>query len=154
MVATSLLAGPDAGTTVRLRFPLATRLDAPAELLVRPRRSQRILLVEDNQDGREFMKELLATDGHVVDCVSMAGDALALLTRTPDAPEYDLLLTDIGLPDGNGWDLVAEARSRWRMRRIGVGTGWEGRTSAAGADFVLRKPVRTSELLDHVAADA
>ena len=145
---------PGGGTTVRLRFPLATADDAPAPLPVRPRRCRHILLVEDNVDGREFMEELLATEGHSVDCVSTAGDALVYLSCGGDTPAYDLLLTDIGLPDGNGWDLVAEVRSRWPGLRIGVVTGWEGRTSLAStADFVLRKPVRTHELLDHVAAD-
>ena len=145
---------PTAGTTVRLLFPLAVPIDAPPPALVRPRQRQHVLLVEDNLEGRVFMEELLATDGHTVDCVSTVSDALAYLSAK-EGPGYDLLLTDIGLPDGNGWDLVAEVRTRWPGLRIGVITGWEGRTSLAGsADFVLRKPVRTNELLDNVAADA
>jgi DNA-binding response OmpR family regulator len=113
--------------------------------------SRRILLVEDNLDGREFMFELLSTEGHFVDSVGTAREALAYLVKG-DAPSYDLLLTDIGLPDGNGWDLVAEVRTRWPTLRIGVITGWEGRsTGAATADFVLRKPVRTKELLDQIS---
>jgi len=145
---------PGEGTTVRLRFPLATADEPLVPVAARPRRRRHILFVEDNVDGREFIEELLATEGHSVDCVSTAGDALVYLACGGDSPAYDLLLTDIGLPDGNGWDLVAEVRSRWPALRIGVVTGWEGRTSLAGtADFVLRKPVRTNELLDHIASD-
>jgi DNA-binding response OmpR family regulator len=67
---------------------------------------------------------------------------------------YEVLVTDIGLADGSGWDLIAFARERWRDLRIGVVTGWEPRVGAgADGDFVLRKPVRTSELLAQVAAD-
>jgi PAS domain S-box-containing protein len=147
---------PGTGTTVRLCFPRVTSvIETPPPTVVRPRRSQHILLVEDNLDGRAFMEEVLATDGHTIDSVSTAGEALTYLSCGTGDPMYDLLLTDIGLPDGNGWDLVAEVRVRWPGLRIGVVTGWEGRTSLAGsADFVLRKPVRTNDLLDHVAADA
>jgi hypothetical protein len=66
---------------------------------------------------------------------------------------YDVLISDIGLPDGNGWDLVREARQRWPRLRIVVVTGWEPplRPEAAMADLVLRKPLRADELLQFVA---
>ena len=145
---------PGAGTTVRLRFPLATPAVATGPRVVRPRQVRHILLVEDNQDGRAFIEELVATDGHSIDCVSTARHALTRLACGGGQPTYDLLLTDIGLPDANGWDLVAEVRSRWPTLRIGVITGWEGRPSlTASADFVLRKPVRTQDLLDQIAGD-
>jgi PAS domain S-box-containing protein len=146
-----LESAPGVGTTVRLLFPLATELETLIPPTPRSRVSRRILLVEDNVDGREFMFELLVTEGHVVDCVATAHDALAYLTSNGEYPAYDLLLTDIGLPDGSGWDLVAEVRSRWPSMRIGVVTGWEGRSGGTAADFVLRKPVRTKELLDNIA---
>ena len=143
---------PGSGTSVRLAFPLATALETFVPPPPRERVSRRILLVEDNIDGREFMRELLVTEGHVVDCATTARDALAYLSSAGDPPPYDLLLTDIGLPDGNGWDLVADARARWPGLRIGVVTGWEGRTTGpATADFVLRKPVRTKELLEQIS---
>jgi signal transduction histidine kinase/CheY-like chemotaxis protein len=142
---------PGAGTAVRLAFPLAVELESIVPPVGRVRVTRRILLVEDNVDGREFMLELLVTEGHIVECVSTARDALAYLTNG-DVPPYDLLLTDIGLPDGSGWDLVAEVRARWPGLRIGVVTGWEARSGgAATADFVLRKPVRTKELLDQIS---
>ena len=145
---------PGVGTTMRLRFPLASQAEAPARRVPRSRTGRHILLVEDNQDGRAFIEELLAADGHSIDCVCTTRDALTYLS-CGDAPTYDLLLTDIGLPDGSGWDLVAEARSRWPTLRIGVITGWEGRANVTvGADFVLRKPVRTQDLLDQIAGDA
>jgi CheY-like chemotaxis protein len=143
---------PGAGTSVRLVFPLATELETMIPQSVRSHVSRRILLVEDNVEGREFMLELLETEGHIVDCVATAQDALACLSNSGSMPRYDLLLTDIGLPDGSGWDLVSEARTRWPTLRVGVVTGWDGRsTGDVTADFVLRKPVRTKELLDQIA---
>ncbi len=53
-----------------------------------------------------------------------------------------------------GHVVVAEVRERWPSIRIGIVTGWEpGAGAGAGGDFILRKPVRTSELLAQVAAD-
>jgi DNA-binding response OmpR family regulator len=126
-----------------------------AEVVMPPRRRRlvrRVLLVEDHQDSREFMQALLESDGHSVDAVTGVRDATDMLETAN--PPYEVLVTDIGLSDGSGWDLIAVARKRWPALRIGVVTGWEPRAGAASdGDFVLRKPVRTSELLAQVAGD-
>lgn len=145
---------PGKGTTIRLVFPLA--VDGPAvpvaEIIAR-RAPRHVLLVEDHADSREFMQALLESDGHDVDAVTTVMDAMEKLGDAAD-PAYDVLVTDIGLPDGSGWDLVTHARSRWPTLRIGVVTGWEPRGNTAATDFLLRKPVRTSDLLAQVAAPA
>ena len=143
---------PGKGTTIRLSFPRAAEHAAPAAKSRPPRSApQRVLLVEDNDDGRHFMSAVLSVEGHLVEAVATVQDGLACLARGPERP-YDVLLTDIGLTDGNGWDLVEEARARWPAMRVGVVTGWELRPAGAGeADFTLRKPVPTQELLSRVA---
>jgi len=145
---------PGQGTTIRLAFPKADPTAGPV-MKPRPPRSmpQRVLLVEDNDDGRHFMSAVLSVEGHLVEAVATLHDGLACLARGPERP-YDVLLTDIGLTDGNGWDLVAEARTRWPAMRVGVVTGWELRPAGAGeVDFTLRKPVPTQDLLSRVAGE-
>ena len=144
---------PGHGTTVRLGFPLAAEQPRTETVAERHRTPKRILLVEDNKDGREFMQALLETDGHHVEAVESIAAALAQLGDHGAPVPYDVLITDIGLPDGSGWDLVERARERWPALRIGVVTGWEIRTKSNDADFTLRKPVRTQELLTLVAGD-
>ena len=147
---------PGVGTTVRLVLPFALGggTTIAVEQQPRTRAPRRVLLVEDHTDSREFMQALLESDGHTVDTVTCVRDATARLeamAKNGGTP-YQVLVTDIGLPDGSGWDLIAVVRERWPQLRIGVVTGWEPRASAgAEGDFVLRKPVRTSELLAHVA---
>ena len=98
------------------------------------------------------MQALLESDGHAVDTASGVAEAEALLERS--TPAYEVVVTDIGLPDGSGWDLISFARERWPSLRIGVVTGWEPRVGVGtDADFILRKPVRTSELLAQVAGE-
>ncbi len=146
---------PGQGTIIRMVFPLAAEAPPVAEVVMPPRRRRlvrRVLLVEDHQDSREFMQALLESDGHTVDAVTGVRDATDMLETAN--PPYEVLVTDIGLSDGSGWDLIAVARKRWPTLRIGVVTGWEPRAGAASdGDFVLRKPVRTSELLAKVAGD-
>jgi PAS domain S-box-containing protein len=142
---------PGVGTTVRLLFPFAVR-GGPAQAEGEPtmRRARLVLLCEDHTDSREFMQALLESDGHRVDTVASVQQAMEQLERAP----YEVLVTDIGLPDGSGYDLIAHARTRWPALRIGVVTGWEPRVGAlADGDFILRKPVRTAELLAQVASD-
>ena len=141
---------PGAGSTVRLRFPLAATAPDAEPAPQRRRIPRLVLLVEDNEDGREFMQALLESDGHAVTAVATVREALARLEGA-EVP-FEVLVSDIGLPDGSGWDLVAAARERWPAMRVGVVTGWEVRTGPGnGVHFTLRKPVRTGELLAHVS---
>ncbi|HEX3866429.1 MAG TPA: ATP-binding protein, partial [Gemmatimonadaceae bacterium] len=144
---------PGLGTTIRLVFPrTSSRVVTEVTERVAHRVARSVLLVEDHLDSREFMQALLESDGHRVDTASGVAEATALLQRA--ASEYDVLVTDIGFSDGTGWELVSFARRRCPSIRVGVVTGWEARGGdAVDSDFILRKPVRTSELLAKVAGD-
>jgi CheY-like chemotaxis protein len=108
--------------------------------------------VEDHVDSREFMQSLLESDGHTVEAVRTVEEAMARLADV-ERP-LDVLVTDIGLPDGSGWDLVAFGREIRPTLRIGVVTGWEPRNEHDPAcDFTLRKPVGATDLLTQIAGD-
>jgi CheY-like chemotaxis protein/anti-sigma regulatory factor (Ser/Thr protein kinase) len=146
---------PGRGTEVALRLPL-DRTVAPVPPVVVPdtvAAPQRILVVEDHDDGREFLRRILHADGHTVEAVGSCAEArMRLAAMSP--PPYDLMLTDVGLPDGSGWDLVRHARGVAPSLRVGVITGWEpliGTDEASGVEFVLRKPLRATELKAHIA---
>ena len=147
---------PGRGTTMRIRLPRAIPPAAePRRDVAKPRAKRRVLLVEDHVDSREFMTALLQTDGHTVTPVGSVKEALELL-ESPEGAEFQVLVTDIGLPDASGWDLIPQARATRPSLRIGVVTGWEGHNAPSeggGADFMLRKPIRTSDFLNQVADD-
>jgi signal transduction histidine kinase len=146
-----IVSRPDAGTTVRLRFPAQSALGREPVAIASRSSKRRILLVEDNDDGREFLRLVLQSHGHQVESVATLGEGLSRLEAA--AHPFEVLISDVGLPDGSGWDLVRKARARWPRMRIGVVTGWEGsRTTAAEADFVLRKPIPPAELVALVAS--
>ena len=144
---------PGEGTTVRLVFPPASRaLVTPGVPMRAVRVPRRVLLVEDHVDSREFMQSLMESDGHVVESARTVEEGRARLANL--AEPLDVLVTDIGLPDGSGWDLVAYGRECRPSLRIGVVTGWEPRNEQDPAcDFTLRKPVGATDLLAQIAGD-
>jgi two-component system CheB/CheR fusion protein len=105
--------GQDRGATFRVWLPLATspsrRQERPAAMpprqVVRP---LRVLLVEDHGVTAKLMRIVLAADGHSVE---MAGDVATAL-ELAGKQAFDLLLSDLGLPDGSGYDLMRELRRR------------------------------------------
>ena len=111
-----------------------------------------ILLVEDVADIREVFATLLASEGADVVAVATAGEALSRLRER----HFDVLLTDLGLPDVSGLVLIETVVSSGSRRpRIVVVTGYgEPHTSEArraGADAILTKPVTWSRLLAYLA---
>ncbi|ASG24046.1 response regulator [Nitrospirillum viridazoti] len=113
----------------------------------------RLLLVEDDTRLAEFLAQGLAEAGFVVDTVAEAGDAEAALDTVP----YDLLILDLGLPDGDGMDLLARLRARGEMLPILVLTArgaLADRVSGLnrGADDYVLKPCATEELVARAKA--
>ena len=66
----------------------------------------RILLVEDHSDTAQILGRLLESEGHQVRIATNVGDALKLTTEGP----MDLIISDLGLPDGSGYDLMTQVR--------------------------------------------
>ncbi len=144
---------PGTGTIVRLIFPLGiAEKEAPPPRATPKRIPRRVLIVEDHTDSREFLQTLLESDGHHVTAVKSVGEALEKLDDA--SMTFEVLVTDIGLPDGSGWDVVTYAREKRPELRIGVVTGWEPRNEQDPAcDFTLRKPIGAADLLAAIAGE-
>jgi len=107
--------GTDQGSTFSVRLPAVIGLQSvparnePAALPVRRSvKPLRILLVEDQADTARAMRRLLMLDGHTVQSAADVASALKLAA----AHEFDLLLCDLGLPDGSGLDLMRTLRKQ------------------------------------------
>ena len=101
-----------------------------------------ILFVEDSEDSRVLFARLLTGGGHRVVPAGSMGEALGLL----DCLRFDVLVSDISLPDGSGLDLVTEAKKRQHFTKAVALTGRgkpEDREEGlrAGFDEYLTKPV-------------
>lgn len=110
-----------------------------------------ILLIEDAADIRDAFTVLLRSEGADVAATSSGREAVASLA----GQRYDVVLTDLGLPDIPGDVLIREILSNTSQRpRIvavtGYGEPYQRRAKAAGADVVLSKPVEWSVLLQEL----
>jgi CheY-like chemotaxis protein len=119
-------------------------------------RRLRILLVEDDQNTRRVMARLLKQRGFEVSTAATLADAI----HTSESYPFDLLISDIGLPDGTGHDLIRSLRARRRVKGIALsGFGMDSdiaRSRAAGFDAHLTKPVNFNYLettIRRVASD-
>ena len=137
--------GRNRGTTFRvfldlLREPVVASTDEAAGDAP-PWRSLRLLLVDDHSDTRGVLSRLLSKCGHKIVTADSAQGALKLLENE----QFDVLISDIGLPDDDGYDLVRQAKQRQPLKAVALsGFGTEedvGRSLEAGFEYHVTKPV-------------
>lgn len=113
----------------------------------------RIFIVEDHLETLKAVQAYLERRGHAVTTATLMQEALTLW-----APEaFDLLLADIGLPDGDGWEMMRLLRNnppRYAVAMSGYGTPADvAHSQRVGFKRHLVKPVRHEDL-DAVLAEA
>jgi PAS domain S-box-containing protein len=152
--------GRHRGAVFRIALPLwqptsvtvvSPPADAPATALAGdaaepgPAR-RRVLLVEDHAPTRAALKSLLLRRRFDVVTAANAAEARAVVQQGP----FDLFVSDIGLPDGNGYELMREFRERYGLVGIALtGYGMEDdivRSRQAGFARHLTKPIRIQHL--------
>ncbi|MEM5437097.1 response regulator [Paraburkholderia diazotrophica] len=142
--------GAHCGATFTIMLPTAEeRLAEPAAPVaasVHPAGGLTILLIEDHTDTAEVMAQLMRTLGHEVTVVGRVADALA---ATQSAP-FDLIVSDVGLPDGTGLDFIKAFRERDDAPAVAL-TGFGSdedirRCLEAGFTSHLTKPVNFAQL--------
>ena len=155
-------AGLDEGSTFTVRLPLVravAAIEPPAAVPAVPAvpampaaphpARPRVLVVEDNRDGRESLVTLLEVLGYAVDSAGDGGEAVEVARRF----EPDVVLLDLGLPVQDGYAVCRALRADPRLRsaRIIALTGWgteldRQKTAQAGFDAHLTKPVEPDAL--------
>jgi len=116
----------------------------------------RVLLVEDHRDTAELLRAVLGSQGAGVRIAESLAEALATLSEG----EFDVLVSDIGMPDGNGYELVERLRERERaagrepLPAVAVTAFASGedreRALAAGFYDYAAKPIEPAVLIDTV----
>ena len=143
-------AGRGYGATFHIELPLTEvetctelRSDAPSP---GPVRHRRILLVEDHEPTRATLLRLLARHGHEVQGAETVATARALAATG----EFELVISDLGLPDGTGHELMASLRADYALTGIALsGYGMEEdiqRSHECGFYAHLTKPVDMAAL--------
>ena len=143
-------AGRGATFTLELRtVPPEVAAERPARrhaALAPAQHPLRILVVDDHADTARVLNLLLSRMGHQVRTAGSVAAAAAAMS----AGRFDLLISDIGLPDGSGLDVMREAKTRGLLNGIALsGYGMEQdiqRSREAGFAAHLTKPIDLAEL--------
>ena len=129
--------------TVELETMVSTPGATMSDALTAPQKNGhlKILLVEDHADTLRILSRLLQKWGYKVECADSVAKALDLAARE----SFDILISDIGLPDGSGLDIMRETKERYGLRGValsGFGTDDDCRQSrVAGFEEHLTKPI-------------
>ncbi len=120
--------------------------DDQTQISYKPGKSLRILVVEDHRETLQTLSRLLNHFGHETSMANGAQSALAIV----ESKEFDVVLSDIGLPDGSGYDVIAQAKRKQPVKGVAL-TGFDKdedvrRSKEAGFDFHLTKPIDFHEL--------
>ncbi|CAN5489111.1 hypothetical protein BH09PLA1_BH09PLA1_02320 [soil metagenome] len=143
--------GKGKGATFSIRLPVtavtAVTSSASCERsAARPLPTLNLLLVEDHLDTAKVMAQLLRTLGHQV----TAAHTVAAALKAAQDQQFDLVLSDLGLPDGSGLELMRELSQRYGLRCVAIsGYGMEedlAQTERAGFFAHLTKPVNFQQV--------
>ena len=108
----------------------------------------RILVIDDEGEVRELIKDILTDRGHEVE---MAVDGINGLQLFKDK-KFDLVFTDLGMPGMSGWQVAKEIKDLSRTVPVAVITGWnielqESEMKERGVDLIAHKPFQTEHIL-------
>ena len=155
------------GTVFTVWLPVASDavepLPSPARSAVpaaaptpKPPAGAKILVVDDSEEVREVLRELLSRHGHTVVTAPDGESGLVEL----DSRIFDLAMIDLGLPGISGLEVAHRLKERWPATRVALMTGYGDRmgpedAQSKGVDFVLAKPFSLDQLrsvVDHALA--
>jgi CheY-like chemotaxis protein len=143
------------GTRFTLTFPASQIvLDDDRKKVAeapRPDGPARILVIDDEQPIAQLIQDALGVEGHNVDVATSAGEGLKMASVS----DYDLVLTDLGMPEMSGWEVASRLREQDPDLPVVLVTGWgttidDQEISRSGIAGVVHKPFEIRDLVETV----
>jgi len=146
---------PGKGTLVRLRLQASRFQIIPPSVgavePVEPDQAACVLLVDDDRRLLTVLSDMLRDGGHAVTIAASGEEALSLF----DPQSHDVVITDLGMPKMNGWEVAERIKARAPGTRVFLLTGWGEGVVASDAsrfvDQVIAKPISADALLGELA---
>jgi len=149
--------GPGQGTRFVVDFPRAAAASAQAEEpraepAAPPAVRARILVIDDEPPIVQLLRDALSLQGHDV-VTALSGEEGV---RKATTGEFDLVLTDLGMPDMSGWEVVRHIRPSHPDLPIVLVTGWgatisEAEVASAGVAALVHKPFEMQPLFSVIS---
>jgi signal transduction histidine kinase/CheY-like chemotaxis protein len=147
---------PEGGAVFTLRFPLAQHISESSD--TQPAAAEgggcRFLLVDDDAENVDSLREILLRDGHEADTALSGAEAIAKLRS---GSTYDAVLCDLGMPGMTGWEVAREVRRIAAEVPFYILTGWGREVErqippSLSVSGVVTKPIDLNELRRIAAA--
>ena len=115
------------------------------------KKSITILVIDDDERVRTLLRDILLFGGFQVIEASDGKSGIGYFEKGG----FDMVLTDLGMPGMNGWEVARWIKSRTPQIPVALVTGWgtnldEEKIKEAGVDLVIGKPFEVNEILDAV----
>jgi DNA-binding NtrC family response regulator len=109
----------------------------------------RILVVDDDENIREILQDILTMSGHLVVLSSNGEEALQFFYEQ----EFDLVMTDLGMPGISGWEVSRKIKQTHPQKPVIIVSGWgaqltEEEIKTNQVDLVLAKPFNIDQVLE------
>jgi signal transduction histidine kinase/CheY-like chemotaxis protein len=148
----------DVGTTVRLTFPVriptSQEPPKPSPTKVTENRSVKVLCIDDESPVRQLLDDCLTHFGHQVAVAASGKEGLELFrTAKVNKQPYEVVITDMGMPEVDGYQVVEAISSESRNTPIIMMTGWgtmmrEEKSTPAAVNALIDKPPHMQQLND------
>jgi len=138
------------GSVFTLSFPASTpvpKKSEPAKSPLKKVGELSILVVDDDENIRNVLSEMLDFMGHKVASARDGSEAFGFLDRAT----YDLVITDLGMPGISGWEVARRVKEKNPKTPVMLVSGWgaqidPARVREAGIDLVLNKPFHLDDV--------
>ncbi len=142
------------GTTFTIKLPVVAKPLEKREIIKSvplQKRRARILVVEDEDEVRQLLSDILASEGHEVEAAANGREGIEVFSQNT----FDLVFSDLGMPDMSGWEVADEIKSINSKVPVILVTGWnveinnsEKRTDSV--DKIIQKPFEVKQVLRSV----
>ncbi|MCK5256527.1 MAG: response regulator, partial [Deltaproteobacteria bacterium] len=139
------------GTAFTIKIPVNKVVEIKEDGLQKLQRKGKkgnILIVEDEENIRILLSEILTSDGHLVSVASDGKKGVEIFRKG----SFDLVLTDLGMPGMSGWEVASSVKKLAPEVIVAIVTGWDiqlGRDELKqnGVDMVINKPFKVKQVL-------
>ncbi|MCK4419979.1 response regulator, partial [Candidatus Aerophobetes bacterium] len=143
------------GTTFTINIPIPLEVPQDEEKLkeVQKISSRKILVIDDEEGVRDVLEGIFQHEGHRVTLAETGKEGLEEFKKT----DFDLVLTDLGMPEMSGWEVAKEIKKIDPDMPVGLITGWavplaKEKMREEGVDFILSKPFDLTKVVREVNA--
>jgi PAS domain S-box-containing protein len=139
------------GTTFTIKIPLSEKTTHEEGVLKKSEKEQRkanILVIEDEEEVRQLLYDVLISGGHKVEVASDGNQGLKLF----ETREFDLVFTDLGMPEMSGWEVAKRVKGINRGIPVAIITGWnveleESEMKEREVNLIAHKPFEVNQIL-------